>query len=77
MKLTNWAVLGSLLIVLMLALAIAVFTAAPVAQAAVPQTHAGRHCTGHYGQGLASTSPVSGSHRGRDYLVDARMGWAI
>lgn len=73
MKLTSWAVLGSLLIVLMLVSAVAVFTASPVAQAAVPRAHASRHCTG---KGLAVTS-ASASHRGRDYLVDARMGWAI
>jgi len=74
MKLTTWAVLGSLLIVLMLASAVVVLTASPVAQAAVPRVHASRHCTG---KGLTVTSAAAGSHRGRDYLVYARMGWAI
>jgi hypothetical protein len=72
MKLTTWAVFGSLLVVLMLASAVMVVTAAPVAQAAVP--HTSRHCTG---KGLAVTSVAAGNHRGRDYLVYARMGWAI
>lgn len=72
MKLTTWAALGSLLIVLMLASAVMVVTASPVAQAAVP--HASRHCTG---KGLAMPSVAAASHRGRDYLVYARMGWAI
>lgn len=74
MKLKTWAVLGSLLIVLMLASAAVVVTASPVPQAAVPYAHASRHCTG---KGLAATSTAPGSHRGRDYLVYARMGWAI
>jgi hypothetical protein len=74
MKLKTWAVLGSLLIVLMLALAVAVVTAPPVAQAAVSHAHASRHCTG---KGLAAASTAPGSHHGRDYLVYARMGWAI
>jgi hypothetical protein len=72
MKLTIWAVLGSLLVVLMLASTVMVVSASPVAQAAVP--HASRHCTG---KGLAVTSAASGNPRGRDYLVYARMGWAI
>jgi hypothetical protein len=77
MKLTNWAVLGSLLVVLTLALAITVLTAAPVAQAAVTKPKTSGHCTLHYGKGLAETPPPNSSTRGRDYLVDARMGWAI
>jgi hypothetical protein len=76
MKLTTWAVMGSLLIVLALALAIAVFTAAPVAQAAVPKTVVGQHCPVRYGKGLANAA-VPAAHPRRDFLVNARMGWVI
>jgi hypothetical protein len=76
MKLTTWAVMGSLLIVLALSLAIAVFTAAPVAQAAVPKTAMGHHCTVHYGKGLANAA-LPATHPRRDFLVNARMGWVI
>jgi hypothetical protein len=77
MKLTNWAVLGSMLVVLTLALAITVLTAAPVAQAAVTKPKTSGHCNLHYGKGLAETPVPNSGTRGRDYLVDARMGWAI
>ena len=77
MKLTNWAVFGSLLVVVMLALVITAITAAPVAQAAVPKGKTSGHCTLHYGKGLADAAPPAANRHGHDYLVDARMGWAI
>jgi hypothetical protein len=76
MKLTTWAVMGSLLFVLTLGLAIAVFTVTPVAQAAVPKAAVGHHCTVHYGKGLADAA-VPNNHQRRDFLVTARMGWVI
>jgi hypothetical protein len=75
MKLTKRAVLGSLLMGAPLAPAIAILTATPIAQAAASPTHVGVVCAKKVGKG--TTVPAPGRHGGHDYLVDARMGWAI
>jgi hypothetical protein len=79
MKMTTWAVLGSLAINLMLALVIAaVFSVAPTAQAAQaaePQGCAAMHAAAHAKQPPARPAPAPSSRSG--YVVAARMGWAM
>jgi len=70
MRVTTWAVLGSLLINLVLGLLVAaVFSVAP-ARAAERAPCAGGHAV-HTTQSPDRPAPV---HRG--YLVAVRMGWA-
>jgi hypothetical protein len=80
MKMTTWAVLGSLAINVMLALVIAaVFSVAPsaqAAQAAESQDCAAMHAAAHSKQPPARPAPAPSSSRG-GYVVAARMGWAM
>jgi hypothetical protein len=74
MKMTAWAVLGSLLLNLMLGLLVAaVFSVAPAGAAEL------HRCTGAHSAVPARPAPAPSaparSHH--SYLVEARMGWAI
>ena len=72
MRVTTWAVLGSLLINLVLGLLVAaVFSVAPSAHAAERAPCGGRHPV-HTTATPDRPAPV---HRG--YLVAVRMGWAV
>jgi hypothetical protein len=74
MKMTAWAVLGSLLINLVLGLLVAaVFSVAPVGAAELHGCGAA-HSPVHARPGPAPSAPAR-SHR--SYLVEARMGWAV
>ena len=72
MKMTSWAVLGSLLINLMLGLLIAaVFSVSPAARAqACSAPHPADHAK------PASTSPTHAPSGHDGYLIAVRMGWA-
>jgi hypothetical protein len=74
MRATTWAVFGSLFINLVLGLLIAaLFSVAPLAQAAEP---APVHCAHgvHTKQAPERAAPPAPTRRA--YLVDVRMGWA-
>jgi len=76
MKMTTWAVVGSLLINVMLGLAVAaVFSVAPPAQAAELHGCSGAHAAAHAGHSPAV--PGRAVSRQDSYLIAARMGWAI
>jgi hypothetical protein len=75
MKMTAWAVLGSLFINLMLGLLVAtVFSVAPPARAAELYG-----CSGTHPAVLVKQTPphpaAAPSHH--SYLVEVRMGWAV
>jgi hypothetical protein len=68
MRVTPWAVLGSLLINLVLGLLVAVVFSVPPARAAErPQ------CNGHTKHATHTPDRPALVHRG--YLVEVRMGW--
>jgi len=71
-KMTTWAVLGSVLISIMLALVIAAaFSVAPTSPAeACPATQPPAHATQSPAR---AANGGSGNHR---YLIAVRMGWA-
>ena len=70
MRVTTWAVLGSVLINLVLGLAVAaVFSVAPAARAAEPQCALGHSVR-------ATRAPERSTVVHRHYLVAVRMGWA-
>jgi hypothetical protein len=76
MKMTTWAVLGSLVINLMLAMVIAaVFSVAPQAHAAEQQGCSAAHAAVHVKQAPAHAAPAPSGRGG--YLVAVRMGWAM
>lgn len=72
MKMTTWAVLGSLLINVMLGVLIAaVFSASPAARAEA--------CTGPHSAAHVKPAPASPTHTPyprHGYLIAVRMGWA-
>ncbi|HEY6823422.1 MAG TPA: hypothetical protein VI195_03210 [Steroidobacteraceae bacterium] len=69
MRTTTWAILGSLAINLMLALAIAaVFSASPARAAETAQCSTHAAATGRQ----APAQPARSGHR---YIVAVRMGW--
>jgi hypothetical protein len=72
MRMTSWAILGSLVINLMLSLAIAaVFSAPPAAKAAeLPG------CSTHTAA-PTRPAPAQPARSGRRYIVAVRMGWAM
>jgi len=74
MKMTAWAVLGSLLINLVLGLLFAgVFSVASVGAAELRGCGAA-HSPVHARPGPAPAPPARSHH---SYLVEARMGWAV
>ncbi|MGN6452915.1 MAG: hypothetical protein ACTHL7_07610 [Steroidobacteraceae bacterium] len=71
MRTTTWAILGSLVINLMLALVIAaVFSAPPPARAAEAA-----QCPTH-GTATGRPTPAQPGRSGHRYIVAVRMGWA-
>jgi hypothetical protein len=71
MRVTTWAVFGSLFINLVLGLLVAaLFTVAPPALAAGPT-----HCTATHAVHKADAPARSATPKG-GYVVAARMGWA-
>ena len=75
MRITAWAIAGSLLINLVLGLLVAAaFTVAPPAQAAGPVHCAGQR-TVHPSRTSDRAPAPTPPHRG-GYVVAARMGWA-
>jgi hypothetical protein len=75
MKLTAWAVFGSLLLTLLLALVVAgVFGAVPV-RAGELHSRGVAHGAAPARQGWVAPAPARRGHR--SYLVEARMGWAV
>ena len=74
MKMTAWAVLGSLLVNLMLGSGVAaVFSVAPVGAV---ELHGcgGAHSAVHTRPAPAPAAPARSHH---SHLVEARMGWAV
>jgi hypothetical protein len=70
MRVTPWAVLGSLLINLVLGLLVAVVFSVPPARAAErPQ------CTARTPHATATHTPDRPVRAHRGYLVEVRMGW--
>ncbi len=75
MRITAWAVAGSLLINLVLGLLVAAaFSLAPPAQAAEPTHCAGQHTV--HPPRTPDRAPPSGATPHRGYVVAVRMGWA-
>jgi hypothetical protein len=71
MRTTTWAILGSLVINLMLALVIAaVFSASPPARAAESA-----QCSTH-AAAAGRQAPAQPARSGHRYIVAVRMGWA-
>jgi len=71
MRVTPWAVLGSLLINLVLGLLVAVVFSVPPARAAEPP-----QCNGHTTHTTHAThTPDRRALVHRGYLVEVRMGW--
>jgi len=78
-KMTTWAVLGSVLISVMLALVIAAaFSVAPTSPAeACADTQPPAHATQSPVRGSAvNSSAVNSSSEHHRYLIAVRMGWA-
>jgi hypothetical protein len=76
MRITAWAIAGSLLINLVLGLLVAAaFSIGPPAQAAEATHCAGQHAV-HPPRTPAQPAPSGGTAR-PSYVVAARMGWAV
>jgi hypothetical protein len=75
MKLTAWAVFGSLLVTLLLALVVAGVLGTVPVSAGEPHGRGVVHGAPPARHGSLAPAPV---RRGRpSYLVEARMGWAV